>query len=105
MKKKIIGTKERPRLYVFKSNKHIYTQLINDTSNHIIASSSSLSIEIREHFKISINCKIAEIVGRNMAKKSKEKGISHIVFDRGKKIYHGKIQAIAKSLREEGIIF
>lgn len=105
MKKKILGTKQRPRLYVFKSNKHIYTQLINDTSNQIIVSSSSISKEIREHCKSSANCTIATIVGKNMAKKFKEKGISHIVFDRGKKIYHGKIKAIAESLRNEGIIF
>lgn len=105
MKKKIRGTKERPRLYVFKSNKHIYIQLINDISNDIIASSSSVSKELKDKIDSSINCKTVQIIGKNIAIKSKAKGIKKIVFDRGKKRYHGKIKAIAESLRTEGIIF
>ena len=105
MKKKIRGTEKRPRLYIFKSNKHIYAQLINDKSNDIIASYSSISIDIKHTIKSGVNCEIAKIVGQNIAKKFKEKGIGQIVFDRGNKIYHGQIKAIAESIRKEGIIF
>nr|YP_009293782.1 ribosomal protein L18 [Rhodymenia pseudopalmata]AOM64464.1 ribosomal protein L18 [Rhodymenia pseudopalmata] len=105
MKKKIRGTEDRPRLYIFKSNKNIYAQLINDSSNNIILSSSSISKEIKNQVNSSVNCKIAKIIGLNIAKKFKKKGIGKIVFDRGQKKYHGKIKALAESLRSEGIIF
>nr|QCI05712.1 ribosomal protein L18 [Cryptopleura ramosa] len=105
MKKKIKGTLKRPRLYVFKSNKHIYAQLIDDYNNKILTSSSSLSINIKEDKNHYANCETAKIIGKNIAIKLRKKGISQIIFDRGNKIYHGKIKALAEATRNEGINF
>nr|QCI05363.1 ribosomal protein L18 [Compsothamnion thuyoides] len=101
MKKKIIGTKERPRLYVFKSNKHIYAQLIDDSNNMILASSSTIHKNINKF----ANCTTAKIVGKTIAAEIKKQGLTEIIFDRGFNIYHGKIKALADATREEGIIF
>nr|QCI04469.1 ribosomal protein L18 [Antithamnion hubbsii] len=105
MTRKIQGTSERPRLYIFKSNKHIYAQLIDDTNNKIITSLSTISKEIKEDIKQFANCKNAEIIGKQIAIKSKEKGITKIVFDRGDNLYHGKVKALAEAARQEGIDF
>ena len=80
MIKKIQGTSERPRLYIFKSNKHIYAQLIDDTNNKIITSMSTISKEIKENITPFANCKNAEIIGKHIAIKSKEKGITKVVL-------------------------
>lgn len=101
MRKKIQGTQERPRLYVFKSNKHIYAQIINDLNHKILASSSSLSKDI----KLLSNCNTAKIVGQNIARKLKQQGHNQVVFDRGNNIYHGQIKALADAAREEGLTF
>nr|QCI07066.1 ribosomal protein L18 [Haraldiophyllum bonnemaisonii] len=101
MKKKIKGTTDRPRLYVFKSNKHIYVQLIDDNKNKILTSSSTISKDIKKF----ANCETAAIVGKNIAIKLKAQGINCIIFDRGNKIYHGKIKALAEATRREGIHF
>nr|YP_010197029.1 ribosomal protein L18 [Crassiphycus corneus]UAD84833.1 ribosomal protein L18 [Crassiphycus corneus] len=105
MKKKIRGTINRPRLCVFRSNKHIYAQIIDDTNKKIITSSSTLEKIIREKIKKSHNCNAARSIGKNIALKSKALGIKEIVFDRQDKIYHGRIQALAEAVREEGIKF
>jgi len=104
-KKKITGTPSKPRLYIFKSNKHIYAQLINDQTNHIIATSSTVSPEIRNDYKEFRNCNKAKLVGKDIASKSKAKGFTQIVFDRGSNVYHGQIQVLAESIRLEGINF
>nr|QCI08784.1 ribosomal protein L18 [Sphondylothamnion multifidum] len=101
MKKKIIGTSTRPRLYIFKSNKHIYAQLIDDLNNKILASSSTISKDIKKF----ANCETAKIVGKKIANEIKAKGLNQIVFDRGDNIYHGQIKALADSTRKEGINF
>nr|QCI08432.1 ribosomal protein L18 [Ptilothamnion sphaericum] len=101
MKKKIIGTSIKPRLYVFKSNKHIYAQVIDDFNKKIIASSSTISQEIKAY----ATCQTAAIVGKKIADTIKKKGIRKVVFDRGKNIYHGKVKALADATREEGINF
>ena len=105
MKKKIRGTQNRPRLYVFKSNKHIYAQIINDSNNHIIANSSSICPKLKETIKHLPNCKIAEVVGKDIGQKLQKKGIKTIIFDRGKKIYHGRVKALAEGTRSIGIKF
>ena len=105
MKKKLYGTSKKPRLYVFKSNKHIYAQIIDDTKRKILFSSSSLCNQIKKEVYSNPDYTIASIVGKNVAKKLKEKGINQIVFDRGKKLYHGRIKMLADSTRQEGIIF
>nr|YP_010197233.1 ribosomal protein L18 [Crassiphycus crassissimus]UAD85037.1 ribosomal protein L18 [Crassiphycus crassissimus]UAD85240.1 ribosomal protein L18 [Crassiphycus crassissimus] len=105
MKKKIRGTINRPRLCVFRSNKHIYAQIIDDTNKKIITSSSTLEKIIREKIKTPHNCNAARSIGKNIAQKSKALGIKEIVFDRQNKIYHGRIQALAEAVRKEGIKF
>jgi large subunit ribosomal protein L18 len=105
MKKKIKGTIERPRLYIFKSNKHIYAQIIDDAKTKILIAISSLSPEIRSRLKSNSNCEISKQVGKVIAQHCLNKGIDKVIFDRGKKIYHGQIKALAESAREAGINF
>nr|QCI05031.1 ribosomal protein L18 [Callithamnion tetricum] len=107
MTKKIKGTSERPRLYIYKSNKHLYAQIIDDINNKIIVSSSTISSELKNIYKSKLygNCKTAKILGQIIAKKSKEKGLQELIFDRGSNIYHGQIKELANSAREEGMIF
>lgn len=106
MKKKIIiGTAEKPRLYIFKSNKNLYAQLIDDVNNKIIITSSTISPEIKQKRPIYRNCETAKMIGKNIGIKSKAKGLEHIVFDRGKNLYHGQIKSLAEAVREEGIYF
>lgn len=102
-KKKIKGTEQYPRLYIFKSNKHLYAQIIDDTKNHIIATSSTISPEIKNNQVIFRNCETAKILGKQIALKSKAKGLHKLVFDRGKNLYHGQIKVLADAIREEGI--
>jgi len=103
IKKKIIGTENYPRLYIFKSNKHLYAQLIDDRKNHIIATSSTISPEIKNNQIIYRTCETAKMVGKQIAIKSKAKGLQQLVFDRGTNLYHGQIKALADAIREEGI--
>lgn len=99
------GNINRPRLYIFKSNKHIYAHIIDDYHNKVLTSSSTLSKDIKNQTKQFANCKIAMIVGQNIAIKLKKLGIEKIVFDRGDNIYHGQVKALADSARKEGINF
>nr|YP_009509331.1 ribosomal protein L18 [Gracilaria vermiculophylla]AXI96981.1 ribosomal protein L18 [Gracilaria vermiculophylla]QXU75185.1 ribosomal protein L18 [Gracilaria vermiculophylla]WDZ68017.1 ribosomal protein L18 [Gracilaria vermiculophylla] len=104
MKKKIRGTKNRPRLCIFRSNKHIYAQIIDDTNNKIIASSSTLANTNKQNTKLANNCNAARDIGKNIAQRSKELGVEKAIFDRRDKIYHGRIKALAEAVREAGII-
>lgn len=107
MKKKIKGTIERPRFYVFKSNKHIYAQIIDDINHKILLSSSSISKKLKLQIKSTsnCNCETSKLVGKDIAHQAQEKGIKKVVFDRGKKLYHGKIKALADIARIEGLNF
>nr|YP_009393573.1 ribosomal protein L18 [Bostrychia simpliciuscula]ARW62135.1 ribosomal protein L18 [Bostrychia simpliciuscula] len=102
---KIKGTIDRPRLYVFKSNKHIYVQIIDDYNKKVLTSSSTISKEIKDFNKVFANCKTAKIVGQNIANKLRKLNIEKIVFDRGHNIYHGQIKELANATRNEGINF
>lgn len=102
---KIKGQADRPRLYIFKSNKHIYAQIIDDYNNKILTSSSTVSKDIKGQIKQFANCKAAKIVGKNIAIKLKNLDIKKIVFDRGKNIYHGQVKELADATRHEGINF
>nr|YP_009500427.1 ribosomal protein L18 [Gracilariopsis heteroclada]AXE43589.1 ribosomal protein L18 [Gracilariopsis heteroclada] len=104
-KKHILGTNYRPRLCVFRSNKHIYAQIINDSQNKTILSSSTISINLKKNITSSNSCAAARIVGQDIAQKSKKFGIKEVVFDRQNRIYHGRIKALAEAAREEGIKF
>lgn len=93
------------KIYIFKSNKHIYAHIIDNENNKVITSSSTLSSEISNNEKCTKNCKKAAMVGKNIAKKLRQLGIQRIIFDRGNNIYHGQIKALADATRQEGIIF
>jgi len=104
IRKKISGTKERPRMSVFRSNKQIYVQLIDDLSGETITSASSKNKEIAEK-KGMTKSEQAKLVGKLIAEKSLEKGVKTVVFDRGGYLYHGRIKLLAESAREGGLKF
>ena len=103
IRKKIYGTKERPRLSVYRSLKNIYCQLINDEEGKTICSASSLEKVFKE--KRGGNIAAAEEVGKIMGERIKEKGIKSIVFDRNGKAYHGRVKALAEAIRSCDINF
>lgn len=105
IRKKIHGTQERPRLCVFRSDKHIYAQVIEDENGVTLASASTLSPEYREMEKPKGKVEAAKRIGELIARKAKEKGISKVVFDRSGYIYHGRIQALADAARQAGLDF
>nr|YP_009293987.1 ribosomal protein L18 [Ahnfeltia plicata]AOM65675.1 ribosomal protein L18 [Ahnfeltia plicata]UAT97459.1 ribosomal protein L18 [Ahnfeltia plicata] len=105
MAQKIKGTKNRPRFYVFRSHKHIYAQIIDDIENRTLITSSSISPQLREQIKSCSNCDAAEIIGRDIAIKSIKQGIHKVIFDRGGRMYHGRVKALANAAREAGINF
>ena len=105
MIKQIQCKENRPRFYVFKSNKHIYAQIIDDLKHKILCSSSSISTDVKSHIQSNINCEIAYLVGENIAKKAINIGIKQVVFDRGYRKYHGQIKSLAKGARHTGIKF
>lgn len=100
---KLAGTAARPRLNVFRSNKHIYAQLIDDANGVTLASASTLDKEIS--LDATSNVEAAKKVGELVAKRAVEKGVSEVVFDRGGYLYHGRIQALADAARENGLQF
>jgi len=104
IRKKIIGTKEKPRLTVYKSLKNIYAQLIDDENDVTLLSCSTNNKELKEK-KLSRNVKSAVVLGEMLAKQAKEKGIEQIVFDRSGYLYHGRIKALAEAARKGGLKF
>jgi len=100
-RQKMIGTASRPRLNVFRSNKGIYCQIIDDTLHSTLVSASSLDIENVN----GGNVEGAKAVGKLIAERALEKGIKSIVFDRGGYIYHGRVKAVAEAAREAGLDF
>ncbi len=99
------GTAERPRLAVFRSNNHMYAQIIDDTVGNTLVSASTLEKEIKAELKKTNNVEAAAYLGTVIGKRAVEKGISQVVFDRGGFIYHGKIAALADAAREAGLEF
>lgn len=102
---RITGTPERPRVIVFRSNKYMYTQAIDDLSGKVLTAASSLEKEFKELSKNSKNKKACEALGGLLAKRLKEKSITSIVFDRGAYPYHGRVKTLADAVRKEGIQF
>ena len=103
VRKAISGTPERPRMSVFRSNRDIYVQLIDDLAGHTLASASSAVADIRDQ-KITKSAKAA-IVGKNIAEKALAAGITKVVFDRNGYLYHGRIKSLAEAAREGGLMF
>lgn len=99
------GTAERPRLAVFRSNNHMYAQIIDDTVGNTLVSASTLEKEIKAELEKTNNVDAAAYLGTVIAKRAIEKGIKEVVFDRGGFIYQGKVAALADAAREVGLEF
>ena len=99
----MIGTSETPRLCVFRSNKEIYAQIIDDESRTTLVSASSLEKEL--NVKNGSNVEAAKVVGKALAEKAKKAKITKVVFDRGGYLYHGRVKALAEAARENGLEF
>eukprot|EP00249_Psilotum_nudum_P012248 c23672_g1_i1 orf=465-995(-) len=107
IRKKLSGTLERPRLAVFRSNHHLYAQVIDDTQGCTIASASTIQKKLREELQLTSGPTIvaAKRVGEEIARACLQKGIAKVAFDRGGFLYHGRIQALADAARENGLDF
>ncbi len=105
MRQDIIGTSERPRLAVFRSDAHMYAQIIDDTEGRTLCAASTTEGAVKAELKSTSNTEAAKAVGELIAKRAQEKGITEVVFDRGGFLYHGKIQALADAAREAGLKF
>jgi large subunit ribosomal protein L18 len=102
---KISGTAERPRLSVFRSNKHIYAQVIDDVSGKTLAAASTASEDVRGSISDKKKTEAAQLVGVKLAEKCKSLSIESVVFDRNGFIYHGRVKAVAEGAREGGLVF
>ncbi len=105
MRRHIIGTPERPRMAVFRSNNHMYVQIIDDVAKTTLVSASTLQKDVKEKLEKTNDVAAAAYLGTVIAKKAQEAGIKSVVFDRGGFIYQGKIQALADAAREAGLNF
>ena len=105
LRNRFAGTAERPRLAVFRSNNHMYAQIIDDTVGKTLVSASTVDKEVKAELEKTNNVDAAAYVGTVVAKRALEKGIKKVVFDRGGFIYQGKIQALADAAREAGLEF
>jgi len=105
MRNRFSGTTQRPRLAVFRSNNHMYAQIIDDTVGNTLVAASTLEKEIKGELKKTNDVEAAAYLGKVIAERAKNKGISEVVFDRGGFLYHGKIKALAEAAREAGLVF
>jgi large subunit ribosomal protein L18 len=105
VRRTVVGTSERPRLAVFRSNQHIYAQVIDDTKQHTLASASTLDPEVKPNLDTSANCEASTAVGKLIAERLLKQGIIQVVFDRGGNLYHGRVKALADAAREAGLNF
>jgi len=102
---KVSGTATRPRLCVTRTNANIYAQVIDDVAGRTIASASSVDAEIRSSIKNGSNADAARIVGETVGRRAMEKGVTEVVFDRGGRLYHGRVKALADGARSAGLTF
>lgn len=105
IRNKVSGTPERPRLAVFRSNRHIYAQVIDDVAQHTLAAASTLEPDLRQELASSATCEASAAVGKLVAERALAKGIAQVVFDRGGNLYHGRVKALAEAAREVGLNF
>jgi len=101
VREKVTGTADTPRLVVFRSNKNIEAQIVDDVKGVTLVASGSVALKI----KVGGNCEAAAEVGKDLAAKAKKAGITKVVFDRGGYAYHGRVQALADAAREGGLLF
>lgn len=105
LRRRVEGSAERPRLCVFRSNMHIYAQVIDDSLGHTLVSASTTEKEVREQLNGEKKLDQAQVVGKLVAQRALDKGITKIVFDRGGFQYHGRVKAVAEAAREAGLSF
>lgn len=105
VRKRVRGTAERPRLAVFRSLHHIHAQVIDDDAGRTLVSASTVDPELRKKLKSGGNIEAAQAVGKLIAARAKEAGLTAVVFDRGGNLYHGRIKALAEAAREGGLEF
>jgi large subunit ribosomal protein L18 len=105
VRKRVIGTSQRPRFNVFRSLKHIYAQVIDDTRGHTLAAVSTLDPELRDKVKGLTKTEQAKLVGGLLAKRALERGVKEVAFDRGGYKYHGRVKSLAEAAREGGLEF
>jgi large subunit ribosomal protein L18 len=105
VRKKLAGTTERPRLVVFRSAKHIYAQIIDDSIGHTLVAACDLEVELRASRNGKKKTEMAGLVGQAIAGRAKAKGIGTVVFDRGGFQYHGRVKALAEAARKVGLSF
>lgn len=103
IRKSVIGSEERPRLFVYRSHKNIYAQIIDDSKHKTLFSLSTLNKEIKTKNAYGGNIKAAELLGEMFARQAKEKGISKVVFDKGAYSYHGRVKSFVESARKGGL--
>jgi len=104
VRKRLSGTPQRPRLAVFRSLNHIYAQIIDDSVGHTLVSACDLEAGLRQLRDGKKKAEVAALVGQELARKAKEKGISAVVFDRAGFKYHGRVKALAEAARQGGLI-
>jgi large subunit ribosomal protein L18 len=105
IRKKINGTTQRPRLSVFRSARHIYAQVVDDTTGHTLAAASTMDKEARSGSKFENKVDAAKFVGKLVGERALGKGIKEVVFDRNGFLYHGRIKSLSEGAREAGLVF
>ena len=105
VRKRVVGTPERPRLNVFRSVQHIYAQVVDDSRGHTLVSASTVDPEVRKQLKGLAKTGQAQVVGKVLAERALGQGIKQVVFDRGGYKYHGRVKALAEAAREGGLVF
>lgn len=105
IRRKVVGTSDRPRLAVFRSNQHIYAQVIDDSEHCTLVAASTLEADLRSDIESGSNAEASARVGKLLAERALAKGIQQVVFDRGGNLYHGRIKALADAAREGGLDF
>ena len=105
IRNRLSGTTECPRLAVFRSNNHMYAQIIDDTVGNTLVAASTTEKEVKAELEKTNDVEAAAYLGKVIAKRALDKGITEVVFDRGGFLYHGKIKALAEAAREAGLVF
>jgi large subunit ribosomal protein L18 len=105
IRRRVSGTSERPRLCVFRSNNHIYAQIVDDVSQSTLVAASTLDPDLKKTLAATATCDASTQVGELIAKRALDKGLKQVVFDRGGKIYHGRVKALAEAARSAGLEF
>ena len=105
IRKKLVGTENRPRLCVFRSAKHIYAQLVDDSVGRTLVAASSMEKDVRQAPETTNKIAVANTVGKIIGQRALEKGVKQVVFDRNGFLYHGRIKAVSEGAREAGLKF